>query len=210
MRCIPTPSSRRPVHARLPRRGHCRPGGEPRARADITHGRTHPPVGLHPAFCMSSQMASAASQRPPSLAARMAAVKACTEGAMRLSRGASRICWAGGRERWSWGRGGRGAGEPCSAARSAASKQQTRESMHGRPAHAATRACTQPSRRQAGWRRAHLGVGLQRAVRVSLAPAHLNQRGAQPAVDVALGGHSVVPHLAKRAGAGRRARRSVA
>lgn len=41
---------------------------------------------------MSSQMASAASQRPPSAAARMAAVKACTEGAMRLSRGASRIC----------------------------------------------------------------------------------------------------------------------
>jgi hypothetical protein len=32
------------------------------------------PVGLQAAFCMSSQMASAASQRPPSEAARMAAV----------------------------------------------------------------------------------------------------------------------------------------
>lgn len=51
-------------------------------------------MGLHPAFCMSSQMDSAASQRPPSDAARMAAVKAWTEGAMRLSRGASRICTA--------------------------------------------------------------------------------------------------------------------
>lgn len=48
---------------------------------------------------------------------------------------------------------------------------------------------------------AHLCVRLQRAVGVALAPAHLNQGGAQPAIHLALGCHRIVPHLG-----GRRAR----
>lgn len=41
----------------------------------------------------------------------------------------------------------------------------------------------------------HLGIRLQRACGVALAPAHLNEGGAQAAVNLAFGCHRILPHL---------------
>lgn len=152
------------------------------------------PVGRQPARAMSSQMSRARCQRPPSAAARIAAVYACTLGAMRLPGGAARI-----ESYVASARSVLPARAHTCAVRlqglSGVSRMRPEQAiLHCAAGQDAARMTRRGSRSRQRKRRQGYGVKTQFA-RVRQRNTHLDQRRRHAAVRLAAVRHRVIPHL---------------